>query len=269
MATLLIKGVTYHYQVRGTGDPILLLHGFTGRRTRWDTLADTLATDYQVITVDIIGHGDTDSPPTSTRYAMHHVADDIIRLLAYLQINECHVLGYSMGGRLALYTAIHHPEHIRSLILESSSPGLPTESERQARRDSDNAAADKIETQGVGWFVDFLMTFPFWDSLKSLPNNIYDAQHQLRKRNSPVGLANSLRGMGIGAQPSLWDKLSTVYIPVTLITGDLDTNFCTINADMHTRLPNATHHTLPNVGHNTHLENPDAFATLVKAHLLG
>lgn len=267
MATLFIKGVTYHYQTTGTGDPILLLHGFTGNRTHWDTLTDILHTEYQVITVDLIGHGDTDSPPNHARYSMHHVADDLMQLLAHLGINQCHLLGYSMGGRLALYTALHHPQFIRSLILESSSAGLRTEFERQTRRASDNALADKIESLGIDWFADFWATLSLWDSQQSLPQNIRDTQHQQRKSNNTVGLANSLRGMGTGVQPSLWDQLSTVYAPTTLITGALDTKFCAINTEMQTALPNATHHTLLNVGHNTHLENPDAFAQLIKTHL--
>lgn len=269
MAIIFINGVTYAYQVSGTGEPILLLHGFTGNKSHWDALTKVLSAQYQVITVDIIGHGDTDSPPTPTRYSMHHSADDLMRLLTHLQLKQCHLLGYSMGGRLALYTAVHHPQHIRSLILESSSPGLKTDAEQQTRRDSDHALATKIETLGMDWFADFWAKLGLWESQKTLPAVILEAQHLQRKSNNPIGLANSLRGMGTGAQPSLWDALSTLNIRTTLIAGEFDTKFCTINAEMLTHLPKATFHTLPNVGHNTHLEDHDTFTNIVQTHLKG
>ena len=268
MAELELNGLPYHAARHGPENrPLLLLHGFTGSSANWDHLLPMFGERYSVIGVDILGHGRSASPPDPTRYTMPQVAADLIALLDTWQIGQTAVLGYSMGGRLALYLACHFPARFSQLILESSSPGLATEAERAARRQSDEALADWIEANGVEAFVARWEKLPLWASQQQLPDDVRQRLHQQRLQNSPRGLAHSLRGMGTGAQPSLWEKLPGLAQPTLLIVGALDTKFVAINKEMAGLLPNGRLHLIPHAGHTTHLERPSEFATAVMEFL--
>jgi 2-succinyl-6-hydroxy-2,4-cyclohexadiene-1-carboxylate synthase len=262
-----INGVTYAFDVMGQGETLLLLHGFTGSRQQWQEIAETLASDYRVISVDLLGHGETDSPADSSRYTIDHAATDLVTIASHLDAGPLHLLGYSMGGRLALYTAIHYADHVRSLLLESASPGLESEAERDARRAQDEALADRIEHEGMDWFAAYWGNLSLWDSQRALPRAIRDGLDEQRRSNHPAGLANSLRGMGTGNQPSLWDNLEALAMPVTLIAGELDTKFVSINEQMQGGIPGATCFIVPGTGHNVHLEQLDKYLAVCRNHL--
>ncbi len=115
----------YHIEVRGSGDEtLLLLHGFTGSGTNWAAQVSFFADYFRVVTIDLLGHGATNAPTDPARYAIDRQAADILGILDSLEVERAHLLGYSMGGRLALYTALAYPQRIERLILESASPGL-------------------------------------------------------------------------------------------------------------------------------------------------
>lgn len=263
MPTQLINDITYHYQTAGTGTPVVLLHGFTGSSTNWRGLMGQLAADYRVVAVDILGHGQTAVSPNPHRYTMPHVAADLAALLQTLNATPCHLLGYSMGGRLALYFAVHYPQLLRSLILESSSPGLATAAERESRTASDNALADRIERDGIEAFVDYWENIGLFASQKRLETAVRVRLRQQRLQNSPLGLAHSLRGMGTGQQPSLWGKLGQLTLPTLLIAGELDSKYVAIGRQMAAQIPNAQLALVPDAGHTVHLERSDQFLDLV------
>ena len=238
---------------------LLLLHGFTGSAQSWQPLLPALTPRFQVITPDILGHGRSPSPPSPGPYQMATVAASLITLLDRHTSQPAHLLGYSMGGRLALYLAANYPHRFRSLILESASPGLKTEAEREARRQQDNALAGRIERDGIAAFVNFWESLPLWASQSQLPPETRARLRQQRLQNNPAGLANSLRGMGTGVQPSLWQKLPEVTLPVLLLTGELDHKFVGIARKMAPLFPQAQHIIMPNAGHTIHLERPEAY----------
>ena len=200
---------------------------------------------------------------------MDAIAADIVDLLDQLALKRAHLLGYSMGGRLALYMALRYPARFRSLILESASPGLADATERAERRRRDQALADAIEAQGIQWFVEHWESLPLWASQAHLPPEILQAQRQQRLSNHPLGLANSLRGQGTGAQPNLWPQLPALQLPTLLLVGAADAKFLGINQAMAARLPRAQLQLIPAAGHNTHLENPPAFSRAVRSFLAG
>ena len=96
------RDVTYHVEVAGQGEPLLLLHGFTGNADTWSFLVPMLRESYQLIMVDIIGHGQTDSPKEVGAYEMEQAASDLVSILEKLEVSTAHVLGYSMGGATSL-----------------------------------------------------------------------------------------------------------------------------------------------------------------------
>jgi 2-succinyl-6-hydroxy-2,4-cyclohexadiene-1-carboxylate synthase len=262
-----VNGQHYHVEVTGQGAPLVLLHGFTGDTSIWHAVRQYFARSHQVIAIDILGHGQSDKPYDVSAYHMARVADDICAILDALAVGRAHLLGYSMGGRLALYLATQFSDYFCSLILESASPGLVTQEERDDRRDRDHALADKIEANGILWFVDFWEKLSLWDSQKQLSDAILQTQREQRLRNSPHGLANSLRGMGTGVQPSLWASLAHLSLPTQLIVGEHDTKFLRINQQMLEMIPQARMTPIPNAGHTVHLENFDAFVACVASFL--
>lgn len=263
------SGHRYHIEIVGAGEPLLLLHGFSGDNSSWRRVADSLGKRWRIIMLDCLGHGASDKPREVASYHMEAIAADIISLLDQLKIVWTHLLGYSMGGRLALHMALTYPERLRSLILESASPGLADESERAQRRRSDAALADRIQAQGIATFIDYWERLPLWASQAKLPFEVREAQRQQRLRNSALGLANSLRGAGAGAQPNLWSRLATLRMPALLLVGEQDAKFRRINREMAARMPGARLRHIPAAGHNTHLENASAFCTAVDSFLQG
>ncbi|MBZ0302305.1 MAG: 2-succinyl-6-hydroxy-2,4-cyclohexadiene-1-carboxylate synthase [Anaerolineae bacterium] len=263
MPFAVIRGVQYHYELAGSGPPLVLLHGFTGSAANWQVHAEALASQYRVLTVDLLGHGQTDAPEDPPRYAMSAAAADLAELIDHVAEPPAHLLGYSMGARLALYLAVQFPQKCRSLIMESGSPGLTDEAARRERIQQDDALADRIEQEGIERFVDYWENIPLFTTQKRLGATVRVDLRAQRLRNRPLGLANSLRGMGTGAQPSLWPILPQLHKPILLLAGALDTKFVGIARQMDNLLPDARLVVVPDAGHTVHLEAPAAFQTHV------
>lgn len=262
-----VNGVTYEVNTTGEGPPLLLLHGFTGSAESWNTFVPQWSQSYEVITIDLIGHGRTDAPHDPARYSMAHALDDLVALLHILNMPKITLLGYSMGGRLALSLAVDHPSLVEALILESSTPGLAKEAERQARVVQDHQLAARIEQRGIEWFVDYWEQLPLFSPVKKLPEHVQAALRQQRLNNDAIGLANSLRGMGTGAQRSNWDELVGLDMPVLLIVGELDEKFHGIAKQMATSIRNCTVVPVAQAGHLIHVEQPQIFDTIVMDYL--
>jgi 2-succinyl-6-hydroxy-2,4-cyclohexadiene-1-carboxylate synthase len=267
MMKFLINSVSYHVEISGEGFPFLLLHGFTGDSSTWKPFYDKWGKHSKLIIPDLIGHGKTDSPEDATRYQIENVASDLIEILDQLGIEQVDLLGYSMGGRLALAFAILYPNRLRKLILESSSPGLSSEEEREARRMKDGELAEFIRGKGIKSFVDYWECIPLFSSMKRLP---LDAQKTIRKQrlaNNTVGLSNSLEGMGTGAQASFWESLHLLRNEVLLVTGEIDEKFCRIAEKMIEEIKNGKWITIKNSGHANHVEEKEKFGTIVSEFL--
>jgi 2-succinyl-6-hydroxy-2,4-cyclohexadiene-1-carboxylate synthase len=252
---------------RGGGEGVLLLHGFTGSVESWRSRLPALARHTTVVTVDLIGHGASAAPSDARRYSMGYCVADLVSVLDHLRLPRVAVVGYSMGARVALHLAAAAPDRVAALVVESGSPGLATAEERRARRASDEALAARIDRDGVVAFVDYWQSLPLFALQRRLPAEIQAAVRRQRLRNSPVGLANSLRGMGTGAQDSLWDRLGALSMPALLVVGALDDKFCAIGRAMASSLPRACLALVPDAGHTVHLEQPEEFDRLVREFL--
>jgi 2-succinyl-6-hydroxy-2,4-cyclohexadiene-1-carboxylate synthase len=269
MTTLTINGLRYFVHDEGTGPPLILLHGFTGSSAGWAPVMESLSGHHRVLAIDLPGHGRTDAPYESERYQMGNVAADIEKLLSTLCIGRAHLLGYSMGGRLALFLALRYPGLWQTLVLESASPGLADAAARHERASADDALADWIQEHPLADFVDCWESLPLFSSQKSLSPEVQASQRHERLANSRLGLANSLRGMGTGRQPSLWSELDRLRLPTLLLTGTLDVKFTDINWLMAAAIPGSRLVTVRNAGHTIHLEQPATFAEQVLQFLGG
>ncbi|MFP5114629.1 2-succinyl-6-hydroxy-2,4-cyclohexadiene-1-carboxylate synthase [Bacillaceae bacterium C204] len=265
---IVINGIRYHVEVCGDGlVPLVLLHGFTGDSTTWANFHEWRGQYTKLIIPDIIGHGKTDSPDELSRYHIEAAATDLKDILDQIGVKQVDLLGYSMGGRLALTFALLFPESVRKLILESSSPGLATEDESQQRRMKDAELAKFITEKGISAFVDYWEKISLFSTLKRLPLVSQHKIRQQRLKNSQKGLANSLLGMGTGSQPSWWGKLKELTCEVLLITGAEDQKFCDIADRMMKELKNSTWIVVEGSGHVIHVEDPKKFGTIVSDFL--
>lgn len=255
-----IGDANYSYNISGQGPPIVLLHGFTGRISTWTRFVKRWRQQYQVITVDLPGHGLTRSETPRT---MKTCCDDLKALFEHLQIPSVHLVGYSMGGRTALSFAMMYPQYVNTLTLESASPGLRQPKERAARRAQDEKLIQKIETYGLTAFVDFWENIPLFESQKKLSTNVQKQLRAERLSQSSNGLIRSLRYMGTGQQPSWWEQLHQYKGAVLLIVGKLDEKFVTINKHMEKHFQRAELAIVEHAGHAVHLEKPEAFQQLV------
>lgn len=264
MNVTLRDGLHLHVWVQGSGEPLLLLHGFTGSIAAWGgELLAGLSRQRRVIAVDLLGHGESSDCSDPARFAFEELLEDILQVLDTLELASVTWLGYSMGGRLALGAAVRCPHRVSSLILESASPGLASENERRARRRADEALAEGILRGGMEAFVDHWMGLPLFATQGKLPAKVREEQRARRLKNRPDSLAACLRGMGTGAQPSFWEELSRIELPTLLMAGEEDGKFSSIAREMARAMPRARLHLVPRAGHTIHLENPLAWLAAV------
>jgi 2-succinyl-6-hydroxy-2,4-cyclohexadiene-1-carboxylate synthase len=258
-----LNGLEFHVEIDGAGPPLLLLHGFTGSTGAWDDLRAQLSPGTRVIALDLIGHGESAAPPDPSRYTLEWCARDLLALLDWLHLEQVNVLGYSMGGRVALHFAVMAPQRVNTLILESASPGIEDPTERIRRVENDDALAQHIVDRGIDAFVEEWEQVPLLALQPHVPAKVRDRQHALRLRNDPLGLANSLRGMGAGQQQPLWSRLGGLDVPVQLIVGECDTRYVAAARRMATMLPFVELAVVPAAGHTVHLDQPEPFGGFV------
>lgn len=246
---------------------LVLLHGFTGSVRTWEPFFPELEMPgWRLIALDLLGHGRSSKPAEPDRYRIEHAAQDIIAILQTYGVKpgEAVLFGYSLGGRIALYTALF-TDFFAGLLLESASPGLATEEGREERREADDLLAYRIESEGVEKFVDFWENIPLFASQKRLAPEVRQRVREERLSNEPQGLANSLRGIGTGVQPSLHELLKHFTQPVGVLVGQDDRKFRIIGEAMAKQFPASLFSCVPDVGHAIHLEDPITFTKLVRA----
>ena len=244
---------------------VLFLHGFMGSANDWIDVMAGLGQDYHSLAVDLPGHGSS-TGLADAAYTMEGASQALVDLLDERGVERCAVVGYSMGGRLALYFALHFPERCRKLVLESASPGLKTAQEREARCVLDEERAVRLESGDFETFLHAWYRQPLFASLaghEGLVRQMIDR----RRINDPRELARSLRGMGTGRQPSLWERLSELRVSTCAVAGALDRKYVGIAGRMARGSRSVHAAVVEEAGHNVHAEQPRRFVTLLHAFL--
>ncbi len=238
-------------------ESLVLLHGFTQTGASWAGVAAALAERYRPLAPDLRGHG---SASDAVPVALDAVLGDISALAAPVFT----LVGYSMGGRIALHVALAMPGRIDRLMLVGASPGIADARERAARHAADERLAREIERSSIEQFARRWAQTPV---LSGQPPTVAAAAHADRLRSTPAGLARALRGLGTGALPPLWERLGELSMPVTLIVGERDAKFTDLAERMSAVIDGAQVAIVPGAGHAVHLERPGAVAAIMTCRM--
>lgn len=234
---------------------LLLLHGFMGCGAEWAEVAAALeGAGYRCL-----------APPLPAGSSLAEVADGVAALLESLSISRVYaVIGYSLGGRVALHFALRHPARLERLVLESASPGIDAPSERAARAARDAALAESLERDLAG-FVRGWYQLPLFQSLQRRPELLASLLER-RAAGDAAALAAQLRDLSPGRQPSLWPRLVELTHPTLLLAGELDAAYLDISRRAAEGIgASARRVVVPEAGHNIHLEAPRALVAAVLA----
>ena len=237
-------------RVDGSGPRIVLVHGFTQTQASWHASADLLAGGFEVVRMDLPGHGGS----ARVRLRFEEAAAAVGRAGG-----PGIYVGYSMGGRLALRLALDAPQLVEALVLVGASPGIDSPRERAGRRVDDEALACEVERIGTRAFLDRWLHQPMFSTLTPTELDL-----EARRANSPEGLAWALRVLGVGAQEPLWHRLGELSMPVLLVAGALDAKYVLLAGRMAGSIgEQAQVVAMTGCGHAPHLEQPKPFCQVV------
>ena len=243
--------------------PIVFLHGFLGSHRDWSDVVTRIEDTFYCIAVDLPGHGASvglDFPEAYTDLGICRLLNGTLDALG---VATFHLVGYSMGGRAALRYALNHGDRVRSLMVESASPGLASGEAREARRKADREWADRLSGMTMRAFLEDWYRQPLFDSLRANPA-LYARVIEQRVRNDPRELARSLETMGAAAQSPMWDELPSLAPPTLFVAGEQDGKYRAISKRAANLCSRAQTVIVPKAGHNVHREHPDAFAALAR-----
>lgn len=251
----------YGVTVMGTGKPLVCFHGFSESGSTWDGIE---VQGYRLIRIDSMGHGRSARPMELQPYELPQMLSDLHKVIYAVAGERYALMGYSMGARLALLYALEYPHEVTHLILESGSVGIEDEGGRQDRYVADQGLAERIRAHDITWFSETWAKLEIFRTQQGLPTKV---QQQIRGRrllNSPHALAFILEGSGQGTMPYVGHRLSELTMPVCYISGELDTKYTAIGAEYF----GDVHCIVPQVGHNVHVEAPEAYRRIVEQFFL-
>jgi len=248
MPTLERNGISIHYEDRGQGPAVLLSHGYSATSQMWAAQVAELEPDFRVITWDLRGHGQSDSPESSDDYSRSTAVGDMRGILDACGIDRAVIGGLSLGGYLSLAFHLAHPEKVRALMLFDTGPGYKNPEAREAWNRGAERMAREFETRGL-------------DALAG------GAEVRLGEHRSAEGLARSARGTLMQFDPQVAESLGDIQVPALVLVGERDEPFLAATDYMAARIPNATKVILPAAGHAANIEQPQAFNEAVRSFL--
>ena len=260
--------IHFHYNLFGNpkAPVILFLHGFMGNGDDWQDCCQYLSDKFYCLTIDLPFHGKTVIEGDENEITFEETASSIIRLLANLNIQRCYLVGYSMGGRIALYLALNHPENFIRIVMESASPGLKTKQERNVRIETDTGVSERLKSNKFNEFLIQWYKQPIFGDLIKQKN--FNEILKRRRKEDPEKLAISLKKLGTGIQPPLWEKLSQLDLYCLLVVGEKDLKFRSIANEMSNLNNMISIKGIANCYHTIHLLKPDVFAGLLSDFFL-
>jgi len=262
MPHTLVNGVRIHYKERGQGFPVLLVHGYTGNLVNWAFQIPILSQRYRTVSLDLRGHGLTDSPSHAEDYSLEQLADDIYGLLETLGISECYLCGHSMGGMVAQEFVLAHPEMVRALILVDTTAEQPTGTEIGGGARMVQMALD----QGMEpVFDEMLRVAPLFSTLAAVGGAFIEKWREQFLLTSVEGYVYC--GQAIHDRRPLLDELYRIQVPTLILCGALDEAFLEASRQMHERIGGSELAIIPDCGHIPIIERPQEFNRIAASFL--
>ena len=233
-------GVQVFYEVQGSGDPVLLSHGYSATSQMWAGQQDPLGSNYQLITWDMRGHGQTGSPEDQSQYSEAHTVDDMAAILDACGADTAVIGGLSLGGYMSLAFYVKYPERTRALMLFDTGPGYRNPRGREAWNETAETRARTFEEKGL-------------DALGG------SAEVRVSQHRSAEGLARAARGMLAQFDSRVMDVLENIKVPTLVLVGANDGPFLGATDYMASKIPGATRVVIPDAGHASNIDQPEAF----------
>jgi Predicted hydrolases or acyltransferases (alpha/beta hydrolase superfamily) len=254
------NGIQMNYELSGKGKNLVLIHGFTDNLNMWFNQVPEFSKQYQVLTYDVRGFGQTEK--TQGPHSMDLFADDLQGLLKALGLRSACVLGYSMGGRIALEFCMKYPQQATGLVLANSVVGAPTTPEREERT---KMMIEMIQGGNNEIISEIMTVNSFSPGFKENDPATFNQYKAIKLQNDPSGYLPVMMAMGAAAQVTV--DLDRVKCPVLMLAGTAD-NFMppSVAEEMHKKLKGAVLKTFP-TGHIAAIEAPQAFNETVLAFL--
>ncbi|GIW13418.1 MAG: alpha/beta hydrolase [Tepidiforma sp.] len=238
------SGVRISYETAGSGPPVLLSHGYSATSRMWQGQVEALAGRFQVITWDMRGHGQSDSPDDPAAYSEAHTVADMAAILDDLGIERAVIGGLSLGGYMSLAFHLAHPGRTRALMLFDTGPGYRNPAGREAWNRTAEARARAFETRG----------------LEALGPG---AEVRIAQHRSARGLALAARGMLAQFDSRVIESLESIAVPTLVLVGERDEPFLGATDYMAAKIPGARKVVIPGAGHAANIDNPAAFNAAV------
>jgi pimeloyl-ACP methyl ester carboxylesterase len=248
VATLERDGVAIHYEDHGGGPAILLSHGYSATSQMWAGQVADLRGDYRVITWDLRGHGQSDSPEAPADYSRSAAVGDMRAILDACGLERAVIGGLSLGGYLSLAFHLAHPERVRALLLFDTGPGYKNPKARETWNRGALRMAREFETHG----------------LSALPGG---AEVRISTHRSAEGLARAARGTLAQFDSQVAESLGDIRVPTLVLAGALDEPFLAATDYMAARIPNAAKVLVPGAGHAANIDEPQVFNRAVRSFL--
>ncbi len=243
MAQASVNGITIEYETAGEGPAVLLSHGYSATGRMWRPQQKALAeAGFQLITWDMRGHGQTDSPDDPAQYSEDLTVADILGLLDLLKVDRAVVGGLSLGGFMSLAFYLAHPERVRALVLCDTGPGYRNPEARAGWNRAAERRARELEESG----------------LAALGSGT-EVRETARYHRSAQGLAHAARGMLAQFDDRVIDSLPDIKVPALVIIGEKDEPFRGASDYMAAKIPGARLEVIPDAGHAANLDQPQAF----------
>jgi pimeloyl-ACP methyl ester carboxylesterase len=241
-------GVNIYYDSTGDGPVILLSHGYSASATMWTKQVEALSDRYRVITWDMRGHGQSDSPEDPSLYSEAATVDDMAGILRDCGVEQAVIGGLSLGGYMSLAFHLKYPEMTRALMLFDTGPGYKNPKAREGWNATAEARAQNFETKGL-------------DALGR------SAEVRVSQHKSAQGLANAARGMLAQFDSRVIESFETIKVPTLVLVGEKDEPFLAATDYMAMKIAGATKVTIPDAGHASNIDQPEAFNEAVEAFL--
>lgn len=259
-----VNGLEIHYRDTG-GDafPVVLAHGYTGNSRNWALTVPALRASYRVISPDHRGHGMSSKPSDRDDYALQSMADDLYGVLQHAGVQQCFLVGHSMGGMISQLLTLSHPEVVRALVLVDTAaeipPGLRAK-ERYAERQTLIQIAEEHGMEAV--FDEQIKTADPRVLANPLFLQTWRAQFLLTSREAYIGGAKAM-----ASRESIVPRLGEIKAPTLVICGENDEPFLEASHIMHQKIPGAKLEIIPGAGHTPQIETPAEFNRILTGFL--